>query len=181
MDYGFNQVGYKETTEEDTALTPYKMRGVNGFIYNTVTYDVDTTKRINGVAGLRLLSHPPVNRDAQPRHVTFKTTLIFNATKWDGEKALMDDNQAIYLGAFQNSVPNGKGALILSDGSTYEGKWINGEAHGFISITLPYGFTGMGEWRYGIPDYNTLTITRPNRSTARVSEADIKGMGLFLG
>ena len=39
-------------------------------------------------------------------------------------------NGAIYTGEKQNNEPHGKGTMLLSDGSTYRGTFVNGKFHG---------------------------------------------------
>ena len=56
---------------------------------------------------------------------------------------------AIYNGAFQNGVIEGKGKTSFADGSKYEGTYVDGQRHGRGAFTSPEGIVELREWAHG--------------------------------
>ena len=56
---------------------------------------------------------------------------------------------AIYNGAFQNGVIEGKGKTSFADGSKYEGTYVDGKRHGRGAFTSPEGIVELREWAHG--------------------------------
>jgi ABC-2 type transport system ATP-binding protein len=57
-----------------------------------------------------------------------------------------------YYGEISDSVPHGKGNLILPDGTRYEGDWKEGKPHGRGIVTYPSGGVYGGEIKEGKRD-----------------------------
>lgn len=56
---------------------------------------------------------------------------------------------AIYRGAFQNGVIEGKGQTSFADGSKYEGTYVDGQRHGRGTFTSPEGIIEERMWAHG--------------------------------
>lgn len=111
----------------------------------------------------------------------FQTELRWTAERMDHRGHLHDNSGTIFLGDCQKFAPHGKGALILANGTTYEGMWENGRAKGFMKITLPEGFTAYGNWESGLPDDKGISIHNPNGATATASKSQRIGFHVFWG
>jgi hypothetical protein len=55
----------------------------------------------------------------------------------------------MYEGYFNEDSMNGRGRLIMEDGSWYEGEWLNNKVHGHGMLTYEGG-SYEGEWVDGI-------------------------------
>jgi len=56
----------------------------------------------------------------------------------------------LYEGDWENDMKHGKGYEILTNGSRYEGGYLNGKAEGFGIFTWPNGEVYEGEWKNGL-------------------------------
>ena len=66
--------------------------------------------------------------------------------RWQAEGPMAG---AIYNGAFQNGVIEGKGKTSFADGSKYEGTYVDGQRHGRGTFTSPEGIVEEREWAHG--------------------------------
>jgi hypothetical protein len=56
-------------------------------------------------------------------------------------------NGTTYQGNFINNKFDGIGTMIISDGETYEGAWSEGKRNGYGTIIFPNGNKYEGEWK----------------------------------
>jgi len=78
-------------------------------------------------------------------------------------KLIMTDGST-YEGDFQDGRPQGKGKLIMADGSTYEGDFQDGKFHGKGKLIVVSGETYEGDFQDGLPHGKGKNIM-PNRAT----------------
>ena len=62
------------------------------------------------------------------------------------------DNRLSYEGDWADGMPNGKGKLIIKDGSVYDGTWVNGYLNGQGTLTFSNGEKYEGNFSNGIYD-----------------------------
>ena len=55
----------------------------------------------------------------------------------------------IYTGQMKDNLQHGKGKVLFSDGSSYEGDWQYGKQHGY-GVWKQAGKTFSGTWEHGL-------------------------------
>jgi hypothetical protein len=62
---------------------------------------------------------------------------------------IFKDGEAKYIGAFENSLPNGEGICDYKNGERYQGEWAAGAFEGVGTLTLQDGTKVFGLWKAG--------------------------------
>ena len=73
--------------------------------------------------------------------------------------AKFEFNKGIYEGEAVDNVPNGKGKLTWSDGTCYEGTFVNGVLSGMTRCTLDNGDIFIGEFKNDEPNGKGILIS----------------------
>jgi len=94
---------------------------------------------------------------------------------------IMEDG-SIYVGNFCMGRFHGYGKCTSEDGSTsYQGQWVHGAKHGFITYRSAEGFVYRGEWRADVMNGpGTLTIANGDVSSGTFMDGVLQGPGRVL-
>ena len=77
-----------------------------------------------------------------------------NELDWEHDPNKINDNWLTYIGGFENDMRNGKGRLILINGTVFDGEFVEGNITGPGVITLNNGakISGMCKDNYMIEE-----------------------------
>lgn len=102
--------------------------------------------------------------------------------KRDGLGTYQYENQFFqYQGRFKQGIKEGKGKLIMGDGSIVEGEFINGELEGQGTITYPNGNYYKGGLKEGEKEGEGEWMLRGDKYIGQFHCGDKHGKGIYIG